>query len=370
MMTEQRTISIGGRPIGKGQPVFVIAEVSANHRQSYQAAVEIIQAAKAAGADAIKLQTYTADTLTLNCRTEPFRIKGTLWDDRYLYDLYQEAYTPWEWQPRLKQVADDLGLICFSSPFDVSAVEFLESLGVPAYKVASFECTDQILLKAVAKTGKPVIMSTGMASLSEMDEAVTALRAHGASEIILLKCTSAYPSLPSDMNLATIPHLSTAFGVPVGLSDHTLGHAVAVAAVALGACVIEKHLTLRRSDGGPDGAFSMEPAEFKAMIADIRVAEQAVGHVHYGLSSQESASRALRRSLFVAEDVREGELFTRQNVRSVRPAAGLHTRHLEDVIGHRATRDLSRGKPLGWDMVGSSVEAVTVGPATPGADLP
>ena len=345
-------IEIAGRKIGPGQPAYVIAELSANHQQDFARAVEIVHAAKAAGADAIKLQTYTPDTITLDCANEHFRIgPGTIWEWRVLHELYAEAFTPWEWQPKLQALAHELGLACFSSTFDFTAVEFLEKMNVPAYKIASFELVDLPLIRRVAATGKPLIMSTGMATLAEIDEAVHAAREAGARELALLKCTSGYPADPGEMNLRTIPHMAAAFGVPVGLSDHTLGSAVPVAAVALGACIIEKHLTLSRAQPGPDSAFSLEPPEFQRMVADVRVAEQALGAVNYQVSAREAASRCFRRSLFVVENVQAGELFTAKNVRSIRPGSGLHTRHLEEILGQCAARDLERGTPLSWELV-------------------
>ena len=346
------TISINGRRIGAGHPVYVIAEVSANHNHDLGEAEKIIRAAKEAGADAIKLQTYTADTLTIDSDHEPFRVgKGTVWEGRTLYGLYQEAYTPWEWQPKLQQLANELGMDLFSSPFDASAVAFLERMNVPAHKIASFEIVDLPLIETVARTGKPIIISTGMATLAEIDEAVQTARNAGATEIALLKCTSAYPAPPDEMHLRTIPHLAEAFGVPVGLSDHTMGIATPVAAVALGACIVEKHLTLSRAVPGPDSAFSLEPHEFQATVEAIRAAEQALGRVHYGASERESASRAFRRSLFVVADVKAGEPFTSANVRSIRPGHGLHTRYLPEILGRHAARDIERGTPLSWELV-------------------
>lgn len=344
---------VGDRRIGIGEPVYVVAEMSANHNQDFEQAVRIVKAAKLAGADAVKLQTYTPDTITIDCDGEGFLIgKGTVWEGRKLYDLYGEAFTPWHWQPKLKEVADDLQLGLFSSPFDHTAVAFLEEMGVPAYKVASFEIVDLPLIRRIAETGKPIIMSTGMATLAEIDEALRTAREAGATQIALLKCTSAYPAPPEEMNLRTIPHLAEAFGVPVGLSDHTLGIAVPVAAVTLGACIVEKHLTLSREMPGPDSAFSLEPHEFKAMVDAIRTTEKAIGTVQYEVTTREAASRLFRRSLFVVQDVQAGELFTEQNVRSIRPGSGLHTRYLEQVLGRRATRDIPRGTALAWELVG------------------
>jgi pseudaminic acid synthase len=346
-------IEINGRKIGPGQPVYVVAEMSANHQGDFDQAVKIIQAAKEAGADAVKLQTYTPDTMTIDCRREYFQVgRGTIWKGRNLYDLYKEAYTPWEWQPKLREIAADLGLDLFSTPYDASAVDFLEKLGVPVYKIASFELVDLPLLRRVAQTGKPIIMSTGMATLAEIDEAVRTVREGGNRQMALLKCTSAYPAPPEEMNLKTIPHLAEHFGVAVGLSDHTLESATAVAGVALGACIIEKHLTLSRDFPGPDSAFSMEPQEFAAMVQAIRTVEKALGGVQYGVAPHEAASLGFRRSLFVVQDMAAGEVFTPDNVRSIRPGYGLHPRHLEEVLGRRAARAIARGTPLSWHLVG------------------
>ena len=343
-----QTIEIKGRKIGSAASVYIIAEMSANHGQNFEQAIKILEATKQAGADAVKLQTYTPDTLTIDCNSEYFRVKGTIWEGKNLYALYGEAYTPWDWQPKLKEIAEDLGLDLFSAPFDNTAVDFLEQMGVPAHKVASFEIVDLPLLRKIAKTGKPIIMSTGMATLAEIDEAVQTIREAGGTQLALLKCTSAYPALPDEMNLHTIPHLAEAFDVPVGLSDHTLDMAVPVAAVALGACIIEKHITLSRAAVGPDSAFSLEPHEFKAMVEAVRVAEKALGKVHYGVSTAEAKSRVFRRSLFVVKDMKAGEMFTTENVRSIRPGYGLHTRYLGEVLGRRATQDIPRGMPLAW----------------------
>jgi N-acetylneuraminate synthase len=343
---------IAGRPIGPEQPPYVVAEMSANHGQDFDEAVKIVEAAAAAGADAVKLQTYTPDTLTLDCHGPSFRIEGTVWAGRTLYELYGEAYTPWEWQPKLKQIADDLGLELFSTPFDATAVDFLEAMDVPAYKIASFELVDLPLLRCVARTGKPIVLSTGMASLGEIDEAVRAIREAGGGPLALLQCTSAYPASPEEMNLRTIPHLAETFRVPVGLSDHSLESAVPVAAAALGASIVEKHLTTSRRRPGPDSAFSLEPHEFRHMAEAVCAAHRALGAVRYGPSEEEMPSRRLRRSLFVVEDVRAGEPLTPQNVRSIRPADGLHPRYLEQVLGRPARCDVPRGTPLCWGHVG------------------
>lgn len=346
------TITINGRLIGPGQPTYIIAEMSANHGQSFDQAVKILEAAAEAGADAVKLQTYTPDTMTIDSDREYFRIKKTIWEGARLYDLYGQAYTPWEWQPRLQEVARDLGMDLFSTPFDASAVEFLERMDVPAYKIASFENGDLPLLRLIARQGRPIIMSTGMATLAEIDEGVTAIKQEGNEQLALLKCTSAYPSPPEAMNLRTIPHMAAAFDVPVGLSDHTLGVAVPVAAVSVGACIIEKHFTLSRAEPGPDSAFSLEPHEFRQMVDEVRVAERALGSVSYAVTEAEVPSRAFRRSLFVVQDVRAGELLTPENVRSIRPGHGLAPKFMPEVLGRRAARDIERGTPLSWDLIG------------------
>jgi N-acetylneuraminate synthase len=348
-------IKIGQRFIGEGYPAYLIAEVSANHHQNFDQAVKIIHAAKDAGADAIKVQTYTPDTMTIACSRPEFRIEGTIWAGRNLHELYGEAYTPWEWQPRLKQVANDLGLDFFSTPFDATAVDFLEAMNVPAHKLASFELVDIPLIQKMAQTGKPLIMSTGMATVEEIGEAVQTARQAGAMQIALLKCTSAYPAPVEEMNLRTIPELARRFNVPAGLSDHSMSMAVPVAAVALGACIIEKHLTLSRSESGPDSAFSLEPQEFKAMADAVRVAEKALGAVYFGCGAKEETLRVYRRSLFVVEDVKQGDRFTAENVRSIRPGHGLHTRHLPEVLGRHAACDIERGTPLSWELVGDLV---------------
>ena len=351
-------IKIGNHRIGPGHPVYVVAELSANHNQDLQQAVRLIDAAKDAGADAIKVQTYTPNTITIRSNSEPFQIRGgTIWDGRTLYDLYAEAFTPWEWHRELQQHAHAAGLDFFSSPFDATAVDFLEELNVPAYKIASPELVDIPLIQKAARTGKPLIMSTGMATCEEIEEALATARAEGAQEIALLKCTSAYPSPPAEMNLQMIPELVRKFGVPVGLSDHSMGTAVPIAAVALGACIIEKHLTLSRATKGPDSEFSLEPHEFKAMAAAVRTVEQALGRAEFRVGEKELATRAFRRSLFVVEDMKAGELFTDRNVRSIRPANGLHTRHLREVLGQHCTRDISAGTPLAWDLVAREIKS-------------
>jgi pseudaminic acid synthase len=344
-------IEINVRRIGPGYPVYIIAEMSANHNGVFEKAVEIVRAAKAAGADAVKLQTYTPDTMTIDKRDGCFLIKGTPWDGCSLYELYGQAYTPWDWQPDLKRCADELGMDLFSTPFDTTAVDFLEEMQVPAYKVASFENVDIPLLRKIASTGKPVILSTGMATLKEIEEAVDTLRTSGTPQVALLKCTSAYPAAIEEMNLRTIPHLAGKFNVPSGLSDHTLGTTAAVASVALGACIIEKHMTLSRSMPGPDTAFSLEPHEFKEMVAAVRCVESALGKVSYGSSEREAVSRVFRRSLFVVKDIKKGEKFTGENVRSIRPGFGLHPRYMDRIIAQSAGCDILRGTPLSWNLV-------------------
>jgi len=343
---------IGERCIGEDQKTYIVAEMSANHCRDYTNAVGILRAAKAAGADAVKLQTFTPDGITVRSDSDRFRVGGgTLWDGRTLHDLYTEAYMPWEWQPKLKAIADELGLDLFSSAFDSSAVDFLEEMKVPVHKVASPEIVDIPLIEHMAHTGKPLIISTGMATLAEIDDAVSAARQAGTRQIALLKCTSAYPAPFEEMNLRTIPHLAQAFGVVAGLSDHTLGISAAVASVALGSLIIEKHFTLSRAIPGPDSAFSLEPQEFSAMVIAVREAEKALGEVRYGVTERERPSRDFRRSLFVVRDMKAGETFTDENVRSIRPGHGLLPRYLPDVLGRRAARDLKRATPLTWDMV-------------------
>ena len=340
-------IEINGRKIGPGQPVYIIAELSANHRQNYETAVELVKAAKTAGADAVKLQTYTPDTITINSDSETFsHSQSSLWAGQNLYQLYQEAYTPWEWQPKLKQLADDIDIDLFSSPFDHSAVDFLEGMAVPAYKIASFEIVDIPLIEKTAATGKPLIISTGMASIAEIEEALAAAHSAGANGIALLKCCSAYPAQPEEMNLITIQDMLRRFHVPIGLSDHTLGIEVPLAATALGACIIEKHFTLDRNIKSADAAFSLVPDEFRRMVTAVRTAEQALGDVTYGPSSQEAESLKFRRSLFVVDDIAQGGILTEINIRSIRPAIGLPPKTLNDVLGRKAKRALKKGTPL------------------------
>jgi pseudaminic acid synthase len=345
-------MKIGGRPVGMGQRPYLIAEMSGNHNQSLSRALEIVEAAAASGADAIKLQTYTADTMTLNLRAPGFIIDDpkSLWNGRQLYELYEEAHTPWEWHEPIIAHAKSLGLDCFSSPFDASAVEFLSELDVPAFKVASFEMTDLPLVTKVAATGKPMLISTGMASVAEIGETVAAAKAGGNDAITILKCTSTYPATPENSNLLTIPNMAETFGVSVGLSDHTMGIGVAVAAVAHGVCIIEKHFTLARSDGGVDSAFSMEPSEFLVMREECDRAWQAMGHVVYGGTKAEEASKQFRRSLYIAEDMAAGDILDHNNLRAVRPGFGLAPRFMDDLLGRQVARALDAGTPVDWSI--------------------
>lgn len=347
-----KTIKIGNHIIDNDSKTFVIAEMSANHNMDFDRAVEIMKAAKDAGADAVKIQTYTADTITLDCDDPCFQItQGTLWDGTTLHKLYEKAYTPWDWQPKLQKIAADLGLEFFSSPFDLSAVDFLEEMNVPAYKIASFEINDIPMIRKIARLHKPMIFATGIAHLSDIELAVQTCKEEGNEQVILLKCTSAYPAPYEDVNLRTIPSLASTFDCIAGLSDHTMGSAVAGAAVALGAKVIEKHLTLRRADGGADSAFSMEPEEFKEMVQNIRKIELALGTVTYELTPKAAREREHSRSLFVAKDMKKGDIFTPENLRSVRPANGLHTKYYEDILGKRISKDAKLGTPMSWDLV-------------------
>ena len=347
-----KRIRIGKRYVGEGEKTFVVAEVSANHLQNYGRAEAIIKAAAQAGADAVKLQTYTPDTITLDCDNDYFQItQGTIWDGTTLHKLYEEAYTPWEWQPRLMEYANGLGLECFSSPFDATAVDFMKEMDMPAYKVASFEINDIPLIRKIAGLGKPVILATGIAYLEDMERALQVCKEEGNEQVVLLKCTSAYPSPYEEMNLKVIPSMAQVFDCITGLSDHSMGTAAAVASVALGAKMVEKHLTLSRADGGPDGAFSMEPDEFKKMVDEIRIVEKALGKVTYELSEKQKRSREDGRSLFVVKNMKEGEIFTEENVRSIRPAFGLHTMYLDEIMGKRARTDISKGTPLDWKLI-------------------
>lgn len=347
-------VIIDGRKIGPAHPPYVIAEMSGNHNGDIERAFRLIDAAAEAGADAVKLQTYTADTITIDHDGPGFRLEGGLWDGRTLHDLYREAHTPWDWHGPLFEHAKRRGISIFSSPFDGTAIDLLESLGAPAYKIASFELIDLPLIRRAARTGKPLIISTGLATLGEIEEGVAAARGAGATQILLLHCTSAYPTPPEEANLRTMAHMARGFDVPVGLSDHTMGVAVPVAAVALGAVAIEKHFTLARADGGPDAAFSLEASELKDMVAACRAAWAALGQVDYGVSPGEGTGRLVRRSLYVVADVAAGATLTETNVRSIRPGFGMLPKHLPDVLGRPATRALKRGEPLDWSMIGAA----------------
>jgi N-acetylneuraminate synthase len=346
-------MQIGNREVGRHSRPFIIAEMSGNHNQSLERAFEIVDAAAATGADAIKLQTYTADTITLNVRGGDFEIadEKSLWKGRNLHDLYKEAHTPWEWHAPIMERARSHGMLCFSSPFDETAVDFLESLEVPAYKIASFENIHLPLIRKVARTGKPMIISTGMASIAELDEAVKTAREAGCRDLVLLKCTSTYPATPENTNVLTIPHMRDLFGCEIGLSDHTMGVGVAVAAVAHGAVVVEKHFTLRRADGGVDSTFSLEPDEMTSLVVETERAWQSLGRVSYGATQAEQKSLAFRRSIYIAEDVRAGEVFTEKNLRIVRPGHGLAPKHYDMLIGRSASRDLKAGTPATWDVL-------------------
>ncbi|WP_161891082.1 pseudaminic acid synthase [Pontibacter russatus] len=345
-----QTINIEGRLIGPGHKPFIIAEMSGNHNQSLERALAIVDAAADAGADAVKLQTYTADTMTLPGALT-INDEDSLWKGRELYDLYKEAYTPWEWHRPIFDRARERGLIAFSSPFDETAVDFLEGLGAPLYKIASFENTDHPLLRRVAATGKPVIMSTGAATVQEVAEGVQVLGEAGCRELVLLKCTSTYPASPENTNLLTIPHMRELYGVQVGLSDHTMGIGAAVAAVALGATVVEKHFTLRRADGGVDSAFSLEPEELRALAVETERARLALGRVQYGVQRAEEKSRLFKRSVYAARDIAPGEELTKENIRVIRPGLGLAPKHYENLLGRKARAAIRMGTPLSWDMV-------------------
>lgn len=346
-------INIGSCRIGYNNPPFVIAEMSGNHNRSLEKALKIVEEAARTGANALKIQTYTPDTMTLNISEGAFGIadKNSLWRGSSLYDLYKEAYTPWEWHEPIFKRCEELGLICFSTPFDETAVDFLETLNVPCYKIASFENIDIPLIRKVAATKKPIIMSTGMATLGELEEAITAAKEAGCKDIILLKCTSSYPANPENSNIRTIPHMAQLFNCQIGLSDHTLGTGAAVGAVALGATVIEKHFTLSRSEGGVDSAFSMEPHEMRDLVEQARNAWQALGEIKYGPTEKEKASLQFRRSLYITKDIKAGEVLTKENLRSIRPGLGLPPKFMDTVMGKTVARDAKAGTPLTWDLL-------------------
>lgn len=349
-MTGILEIEIAGRKIGIGHPPYIVCELSANHNGSLERALQLIEAAAATGADAIKIQTYTPDSMTIDCDDAQFMIKGGLWDGYKLYDLYAQAFTPYDWHPALFARARDLGVTLFSTPFDEAAVELLALLNAPAYKIASFEATDLALITRAAATGKPIIISTGTSRPEDIEESVAAVRRAGNDAIVLLHCVSAYPARPCDSNLRTVQHLAR-HGTLVGLSDHTLGTAVAVSAVALGACIVEKHFTLRRADGGPDAAFSLEPQEFTALVRDCQTAWESVGEVHEGYQRAAEANLTFRRSIYAVCDIAPGVELTTANVRSIRPGHGLAPKHLPEILGRHARRAITRGTPLSWDLV-------------------
>lgn len=350
---ENLKFCINGKIIGKNYPTYFIAELSCNHNQDIKQAYKLIDEAHKSGANAIKLQTYTADTMTINSDKPYFKdcLKGSIWEGETLYNLYKRAYTPWEWTQELKEYANKLGMDLFSSPFDVTAVDFLEELEIPCYKIASFEIVDHVLIKRIAQTGKPVIISSGMASRGELEEAVNLLRKNGCNQIAMLKCTSAYPAKPEDANLITLQNMAQTFDVIPGLSDHTLGVEVPITAVALGAKIIEKHFTLSRESGSPDDAFSLTPDEFKQMVDSVRIVEKAIGKVTYGGTKSEEECKKFRKSLFIVKDVKRGDILTKENIRSIRPGYGLHTRYYEEILGKKVREDIERGEPLSWKMI-------------------
>lgn len=349
-----RDIVIGERFIGKNHSPFIIAEMSGNHNQSLERALQIVKAAAEAGVDALKIQTYTADTMTLNeTKMDDFVIRDqeSLWKNKSLYQLYQEAYTPWEWHEAIFDKCRELGIIGFSSPFDETAVDFLESLQVPMYKIASFECTDLPLIKKVAQTKKPMIISTGMCSAAEIEETVKTAREAGCTEMVLLKCTSTYPATPENSNVRTIPHMEDLFQCQIGLSDHTLGSGVALASIALGATVIEKHLTLSRAEGGVDSQFSLEPDEWKVLVAEAKRAWQGLGHIHYGTTKAETPSKKYRRSLYIVDNMKKGEKITKENMRVIRPGYGLPPKYYDILLGKTVKKNIPKGTPVDWDLI-------------------
>jgi N-acetylneuraminate synthase len=350
-MTRTQDMHINGHPVGTGHPPYVIAEMSGNHNGQLERALRLIEAASEAGADAVKLQTYTADTITIDHDGPGFTISGGLWDGRRLHDLYREAHTPWEWHPALFEHARKVGITCFSSPFDPTAVDFLETLGAPAYKIASFELVDTPLIRYAAATGKPLIMSTGMADAAEIGEAMAAAHEGSGDHVALLHCVSGYPTPVEEANLARLPALAAQYGCPVGLSDHSVGTEVAVASVALGAIIIEKHFTLARADGGPDAAFSLEPDELALLVKGVRRAHAALGRPDYGHASSEQTNVMFRRSLYAVQDIAAGEALTAENVRSIRPGHGLPPKHLMEILGRRARKAIPRGTPMAFELL-------------------
>jgi N-acetylneuraminate synthase len=349
----KQEIKIGNRVIGKNTRPFIIAEMSGNHNQSLERALELVKFAADSGVDAIKLQTFKPDTITMDCRNPEFIVGGgnDYWEGESLFDLYKKAATPYGWHKEIFNKAKEYGLLAFSSPFDTEAVGFLESLDVPCYKIASFENTDHLILEAVAKTGKPVIMSTGVSKISDIQESIEVLKKNGCKELVLLKCTSSYPASPSSTNISTIPHMKELYGVPIGLSDHTMGLGVSIASVALGAVMIEKHFTLDRNDGGVDSAFSLEPIEFEALVKETERAFLSIGKPNYTLSEKEVLNKSYKRSLYVVKDIKKGELISDKNIKSIRPGLGLHTRNYKEVLNRKATTDIKRGTPLAWSHI-------------------
>jgi len=346
------SVTVAGRRIGKNSPVFIVAEISANHGQDFNRAVALIKQAKQCGADAVKFQTYTPDTLTIDASNKYFQIRHPKWGGQTLYQLYKQAYAPWKWFKKLKKVADDVGIIFFSTAFDKTAVDFLEELHVPVHKIASFELVDLPLIEHAARTKKPLILSTGMATIAEIREAVSTAKSAGAKKVILMKCVSSYPARPEEMNLITIPHMQKMFRMPVGFSDHSLGIGASVTAVSLGASVIEKHFTLSRKLKTVDSFFSIEPQELRMLVDTIRVLKKATGKVHYGLTKEEKGNRIFRRSLFAVEDIKKGQKFTDKNIRSIRPAHGLAPKHLKSIMGGVAKKPIKKGTPLQWVLFG------------------
>lgn len=347
----KQEFKIGNKSVGQGQPCFCVAEISGNHNGDFERAKEIVYAAKEAGADAIKLQTYTADSLAIDCNNEHFTLKGGLWDGMNLYQLYTQACTPYEWQPKLMELANSLGMECFSSPFDLEAIDYMEQWNMPAYKIASFEINEVQLVRKAASKHKPIIFATGIAHKEDIELALKICEEEGNDEVFLLKCVSAYPTPYEEINLNMIPTLAKSYGCQVGLSDHSMGSTVPVGAAALGIKMVEKHLTLRRADGGPDAGFSMEPNEFKEMVDNIRIIEKALGNSEYALTDRQIKERSLSRSLFVVEDVKAGDIITPDNIKSIRPNAGLHTKYYNDILGKTFTEDVKRGEPLNWNMI-------------------